>query len=45
MLGKQINKEKHEQDIFDMAGSGFESTKVTGQKFSCDVDLKQIKFR
>ena len=21
-----INKEKHEQDIFDMAGSGFEST-------------------
>jgi hypothetical protein len=28
-----------------MAGSGFESTKVTGQKFSCDVDLKQIKFR
>ena len=27
MLGKTvINKEKHEQDIFDMAGSGFEST-------------------
>jgi hypothetical protein len=25
MLGKTvINKEKHEQDIFDMAGSGFE---------------------
>jgi prephenate dehydrogenase len=27
MLGKTVmNKEKHEQDIFDMAGSGFEST-------------------
>jgi prephenate dehydrogenase len=27
MLGKTvINKEKDEQDIFDMAGSGFEST-------------------
>jgi prephenate dehydrogenase len=27
MLGKTvINKEKHEQDIFDMAGLGFEST-------------------
>jgi prephenate dehydrogenase len=27
MLGKTvINKEKSEQDIFDMAGSGFEST-------------------
>jgi prephenate dehydrogenase len=27
MLGKTvINKERHEQDIFDMAGSGFEST-------------------
>jgi prephenate dehydrogenase len=27
MLGKTvIDKEKHEQDIFDMAGSGFEST-------------------
>lgn len=27
MLGKTvIEKEKHEQDIFDMAGSGFEST-------------------
>jgi prephenate dehydrogenase len=26
MLGKTVIKEKHEQDIFDMAGSGFEST-------------------
>jgi prephenate dehydrogenase len=38
MLGKTvINKEKHEQDIFDMAGSGFEST-VRLKKFTGDVD-------
>jgi prephenate dehydrogenase len=36
MLGKTvINKEKHEQDIFDMAGSGFE--KSACQKFTGDV--------
>jgi prephenate dehydrogenase len=45
MLGKTvINKEKHEQDIFDMAGSGFEST-VRLPKFTSDVDaiFKQNK--
>jgi hypothetical protein len=47
MLGKTvINKEKHEQDIFDMAGSGFEST-VRLPKFTSHVDaiLNRIKYR
>ena len=35
MLGKTvIEKEKNERDIFDMAGSGFESTGSFGQEFT-----------
>jgi prephenate dehydrogenase len=41
MLGKTvINKEKHEQDIFDI-GSGFESTVLA--KFTSHVDPNRIK--
>ena len=38
MLGKTvIEKEKNERDIFDMAGSGFESTVRLAKEFSSDV--------
>jgi prephenate dehydrogenase len=43
MLGKTvINKEKHEQDIFDMAGSGLKVPFVL-QKFNVDAIFKQNK--
>jgi hypothetical protein len=45
MLGKTvINKEKHEQDIFDMAGLGFESTvRLAKVHQPCGPILNRIK--
>jgi prephenate dehydrogenase len=47
MLGKTvINKEKHEQDIFDMAGSGFESTvRLAKSSPMWTPILNRIKYR